>query len=141
MLILKYKLITAVLLLCSWEKLIEILSIFFLMYLLNALKKRSVFGLGASESPRCCLQTMWFCWHHQTVTPSMHWNGLQLSVKWLGWGSAPPSPRPWFSAGKGWIAPIRLGLNGCLSRGVRVSSGLFYGKEPLPLHVERSKLR
>ncbi len=30
----------------------------------------------------------------QTGTFVMHWDGLQLSVKRLGWQSAPPSPRP-----------------------------------------------
>lgn len=35
----------------------------------------------------------------------MHQGGLQLYVKQSGWELAPPSPRPWFSARKWWIAP------------------------------------
>lgn len=34
--------------------------------------------------------------------------GWQPSVKWLGWGLAPPSLRPVFSVRKGWIVPYRL---------------------------------
>lgn len=31
------------------------------------------------------LWMMWFCWFNQSVTFSMHWSGLQLSEKQVGW--------------------------------------------------------
>lgn len=37
------------------------------------------------------------------ATVSVYLGGLQLSVKLSGSGSAPPSLRPWSSAGKRWI--------------------------------------
>ncbi len=48
------------------------------------------------------------CWPPQTRTFSIHWDGLQPSVKRLGWESAPPNPRPWSSVGKGWLVHYRL---------------------------------
>jgi len=49
---------------------------------------------------------IWIC---QTVTSSMHWGGLQPSMKRSGWESAPPSLRPWFSAGKKVECSLRVG--------------------------------
>ena len=48
-------------------------------------------------------QMMLSCWLLQARTSSMSWGGLQPSVKQLGWESAPPSLRPWFSTGKRWL--------------------------------------
>lgn len=40
-------------------------------------------------------------WLHAAIV-NIQWNGSQLSVKWLGWKSAPPNMRPWSSVRKGW---------------------------------------
>ena len=46
---------------------------------------------------------MWFCWFLQAMIVNLHWvlSGSQLSVKCLGWKSALPNQRPWFSTGNG----------------------------------------
>lgn len=66
------------------------------------------FSLVSSESHLRLLWLMWFCWLHQAMTSSSHWSGLQPSVKWQEWESAPLKVRPWFSAQKGWNALSRL---------------------------------
>ena len=50
----------------------------------------------------------WF-WLHRSV--STHWIGSQPSVKRLGWGSAPPNLRPWFSAGNRWTVHSKQGMS------------------------------
>lgn len=43
-------------------------------------------------------------WPQKARTFSMCWGSVQPSVKWLGWQSAPPSPRSLFSNRKGCLA-------------------------------------
>lgn len=50
---------------------------------------RSVSGSGASGLRLCLLQSAWFCLPPRSGTFSTHWKGSQLSLKQLGWGSAP----------------------------------------------------
>uniref|UniRef100_A0A672FWH2 VIT domain-containing protein n=1 Tax=Salarias fasciatus TaxID=181472 RepID=A0A672FWH2_SALFA len=47
------------------------------------------------------------CWLHGTQKCSMHWGGLQPSVKQWELGSAPPNQRPWSSTGRRWSALSR----------------------------------
>ncbi|KAK0131323.1 hypothetical protein N1851_033972 [Merluccius polli] len=51
-------------------------------------EERRVSGLGTLELLLCSLQMMWFCWLHQTVGSSMHWELHLLPVakefKYLG---------------------------------------------------------
>ncbi|MED6290912.1 hypothetical protein CHARACLAT_018247 [Characodon lateralis] len=56
----------------------------------------------------------WSCWPPLAKTYSMRWGGSQLSVKRLERDSAPPSPRPWFLTGKGWLVLFRLEGSPCL---------------------------
>lgn len=55
-----------------------------------------------------CLDNYWIDFHNYLILGLMfaldHQGSFQLSVKWLRWESAPPILRPWFSAGKWWIA-------------------------------------
>jgi len=88
----------------------------------GAAEMRRVSGLGTSELHPCSLQTMWFCWLQQTVTPNTHWGSLQPSVKRLEWESA-QNLRPWFSAGKRCCAPSGLGVSCCLKRRSSSNSG------------------
>ena len=77
-------------------------------------------------------------------TSSMSWGGLQTSVKQVGWESAPPSLRPWFSTGKRWRAEIclvvfaaneqeniRTGLNQILSNNRSI---YMYVNTPIYMH-------
>lgn len=50
------------------------------------------------------LRMMSFCLLQQVVTSSLHRSSLWSSMRRREWDSAPPSPRWWFSAGKGWRA-------------------------------------
>ncbi len=74
----------------------------------------------------CLLQMMWSCWHHQSVTFSTHWIGLQPSVKWLGWGSAPLNMSPWFSARTCVLSTSSREWILTPSEGVQVSWGLVH---------------
>lgn len=70
----------------------------------RAVMVRRVSYLGTSGSHLCFLQML-----IQTMTSSMHWNSLQLSVKWLSCKFAPPNPRPCFPAGNQWTVLSGMG--------------------------------
>ena len=53
-----------------------------------------------------------------------HWSGLQPSVKQWGCRSAPPSLKPWFSAGNHCIVPSGMGGVASPSEEVEVSRDL-----------------
>ncbi len=84
----------------------------------QALNAQSWSGVRLVWKPQNCI-TVRFKWcvfavFFPSVTSSRHWDGLQSSVNWLGWGSAPPSPKPWFSARKLWIALSGWEMSSCL---------------------------
>ena len=82
-------------------------------------------GEGSSREPQNCIPA--FCEWCGSVYfikswPAVHtgwWGGVQPSVKLSGWESAPSCTRPWFSAGKVWIAlssvcgEASLNISGC----------------------------
>lgn len=59
-------------------------------------------------------------------------DSLQLSVKWLGWGSAPLSLTPWLSAWKWWTAASGLGV-GCCPKKISLS---WAGKQSFDLPID-----
>ena len=85
---------------------------------LGAAKWRRESGSVASRFRLCYLQMMWSCWPHRTVNSSSHWDGSQPSVKRQRQESEPLNLRPWFLAGKGWIALYRSGRVASPSGGV-----------------------
>lgn len=78
----------------------------------------------------------------RAMTSCLHWEGLQPSVKWLGWKSAPPTLKPWFSAKKGWSAHSRLGISCCherMSSSISGSSSWVRVAE-MSFHLKMSRL-
>lgn len=73
-----------------------------------------VFEMKLKSLPQNCISALCrlhrFCWLLQSVTSRGYWGSLQSSAEWLDWGSAPPSLRTLFSAGKisGWWAPAEV---------------------------------
>lgn len=56
---------------------------------------------------------MWFCWLYWTMTSSLPYSRLYMSVKETWWELAPASLRPWSSARKGWSVHYGSGINCC----------------------------
>ena len=52
-------------------------------------------------------------WLLQSLISRRYWGSSQLSMKLLGWGSAPLSLRPWFSVRKQWITPAGWLVSSC----------------------------
>lgn len=73
---------------------------------------RGLESFSFGESLLCSLQMMQFFWFHRTLTFGKKPAGFQPNMKHVGWESAPPSLKPWFSDKK---TMVDCGLSCCPS--------------------------